>query len=123
MLFDFVNIVRDSKGAIAIGASTSICAIMGLFVGGVIVMYFKGEDVQEQRRSVVIMLVSLLMISLLPGVDLFGHLGSLIAGILLGMIILSWGAPEGYEKLDKVKKVAIGVYALYSLMLFGIWVF
>jgi hypothetical protein len=31
------------------------------------------------------MLVTLLIMSLLPGVDMFGHLGSLISGGLMGL--------------------------------------
>ena len=44
MLFVFKNLVMKTRSAISVGASTSICAIMGLYVANVIVAYFKGED-------------------------------------------------------------------------------
>jgi membrane associated rhomboid family serine protease len=64
------------------------------------------------------MLVYLLIISLLPSVDFFGHFGSLISGGLLGLIVLPWGDAE----LRKLSWMGIGGFAIYTLILFTIFV-
>lgn len=46
MLFDFYNLKVRNQASIAIGASTSICAIMGLYIAQVIILYRKKEDVK-----------------------------------------------------------------------------
>lgn len=117
MLFVFKNLVIKTRSAISVGASTSICAIMGLYVANVIVAYFKGEDTTELKKRVIMMLVTVLVISLLPDVDLFGHLGSLISGVLAGMMVL---APNA-GKLGRVKKVGIIGFIVYSAALCCLW--
>ena len=91
MLFAFINLAMDRLAVISVGASTSISSVMGLFVSNMILLHFKGESTSELRKRVVVMLVSLLVISLMPGVDLFGHLGSLLSGLLLGFIFIPGG--------------------------------
>jgi membrane associated rhomboid family serine protease len=103
---------------IAVGASTSICAIMGLFVANVLVLYFKGQDVKALKKRVIFMLSSLLLISLIPGVDFYGHLGSLLSGLFLGLIIIS----SGDNEVSKLRNVGIVCLALYTLMLTAIWI-
>ena len=88
MLFAFISLAMDTVAVISVGASTSICAVMGLFVSNAILLHFKGEATSELKQRVVMMLVSVLVISLVPGVDLFGHLGGLISGILLGFMFI-----------------------------------
>ena len=88
MLFVFKNLAAKNRAIISIGASTSICAIIGLFTAYVIVMHFKGVNVGSMKKTVIIMLVTVLVISLLPDIDLFGHLGSLISGFLIGVSVL-----------------------------------
>lgn len=39
------------------------------------------------------MLIYLLVISMIPGVDFFGHFGSLFGGLLLGAAVLARGDP------------------------------
>lgn len=64
---------------------------MGLFLAHVGVMKFSGIDITKIKKNVLFMLASLVAISLLPGVDLFGHFGSLFSGIFLGLILLCKG--------------------------------
>jgi membrane associated rhomboid family serine protease len=70
----------SAPGAIAAGAST---AIYGLFGALGVLMLAGREDV----RGLVTLLVINVVISLLPGVSLIGHLGGLVAGVL-GTVIL-----------------------------------
>ena len=43
MLFAFISLAMDTVAVISVGASTSICAVMGLFVSNAILLHFKGE--------------------------------------------------------------------------------
>ena len=117
MLFDFKNIKFGTPNTIAIGASTSICAIIGLFIANVIALYIKGRDIKDAKRIVCTMLITLLIISMLPGIDFFGHFGSLISGVLLGMMLI----PQGDRELNKMKWVGIIGFAIYTLLLLSIW--
>ena len=117
MFFDFINLLQKDYSGLSIGASTSICAIMGLFIANVIALYYKGADIRNAKRSIIFMLISLTVVSLLPGVDIFGHFGSLFSGILLGMMLI----PQDDLELGKMKKIGIVGFIIYSLMLLSIW--
>jgi membrane associated rhomboid family serine protease len=65
----------------AAGAST---AIYGLFGALGVLMLSRGEDV----RGLVTLLVINVVISLLPGVSLIGHLGGLVAGALAATVVV-----------------------------------
>lgn len=118
MLFAFVNLRIHHMATIAIGASTSICAIIGLYVAYVIVLHKKGEDIKQGKRQVLTMLLSLLVISLFPGVDLYGHLGSLLSGLFLGMMLLPASDPE----VSIIKKIGIVLFVLYTVMLLTLFI-
>lgn len=117
MLFDFYLIMRKDISPIAIGASTSICAVIGLYLANVLVLYKKGENIQKAKQTAISILVSLLIISLFPGVDLLGHLGSLMAGLFLGMALL----PGSDRELSKMKIVGIVTFTLYTCILLTIF--
>jgi membrane associated rhomboid family serine protease len=118
MLFDLKNVITNTHATVAIGASTSICAIMGLFIANVLILHFKGIDVKELRKRIVFMLVTLLLISFIPGVDFFGHLGSLISGFFLGLVLVAWRDVE----VIKARNAGLACLAIYSLALTLIWV-
>jgi membrane associated rhomboid family serine protease len=63
------------------------------------------------------MLIYLFVISLIPGVDFFGHFGSLVGGLLLGSAALARGDPE----LRKIQWASLGLFVLYTLMLLRIF--
>jgi len=117
MLFDLKNVITNTHATVAIGASTSISAIMGLFISNVLILHFKGIDVKELRKRIVFMLVTLLMISLIPGVDFFGHLGSLISGFCLGLVLIAWRDTE----VVKARNAGIALLSIYTLVLMFIW--
>ena len=117
MLFDLKNIITNNHANVAIGASTSICAVMGLFIANALILHLKGIDIKELRKRIIFMLITLLLISLIPGVDFFGHLGSLISGFLLGLAIVSWGDHE----LMKARNAGIVGLIVYTIILTLIW--
>jgi membrane associated rhomboid family serine protease len=118
MLFDLYNLKIRGQASVAIGASTSICAIMGLYIAQVIILYQKKEDIKQAKRSVISMLISLVVISLMPGVDLLGHFGSLFSGLFLGMMLL----PGSDVEVSKVKKIGIGSFIGYTMILLTMFI-
>lgn len=117
MLFDFYHIMREDISPIAIGASTSICAIIGLFVANVIILHKKGENIERAKQIVISILISLVIISLLPGVDLLGHMGSLVSGLFLGLMLI----PGEDKELSTVKKVGVIAFISYTCVLLTIF--
>jgi membrane associated rhomboid family serine protease len=89
MLFDIKNVITNTHGRVAVGSSTSICAILGLYIVNALILHFKGTDVKEFRKKIVYTLVTLLLICLIPGVDVFSHMGSLISGFFLGLVLVA----------------------------------
>lgn len=85
MFSSLINLLRNKGNIIAIGASTSICAIFGLSMATMYIDNLRRGDAENAKKKIGFMLVSLLITSLLPGVDIFGHLGSLISGGLIGL--------------------------------------
>ena len=117
MLFVFKNLVFKNRAIISIGTSTSISAIIGLFAINVLVLHLKGNQVKKHKKPVIVMLVLLLILSLLPDVDMFGHLGGLISGGLIGGMALF--PNEG--KLGKVRIVLIVAFSTYTIALCCLW--
>ena len=63
------------------------------------------------------MLISLLVISLVPGIDFFGHFGSLISGFLLGLCLI----PKDDRELRRTKIIGIVLIVAYTLALLTIF--
>lgn len=118
MLSDLYNLHLGSSITVGVGASTSICAVMGLYIAKLYIDSKKNGRVEMAKRQIITMLVYLLIISLLPSVDFFGHFGSLISGALIGLAVVPRGDPE----VSQLSWLGIGGIALYSLILFTIFV-
>lgn len=63
------------------------------------------------------MLISLLIISLVPGIDFFGHFGSLISGFFLGLSLI----PKDDRELRRTKIIGIVLIVAYTLALLTIF--
>ena len=72
----------------AVGASTAICSVIGF---DIISRVLRVGDQQLQGRRILITLGSLFLISMIPGVDFWGHFGSLAGGALIGLACLKPG--------------------------------
>lgn len=90
MLSDLYHFNLGNSLTVGVGASTSICAIMGLYIAKIYLKSKLTGQVEFAKRQIITMLVSLLLISIMPQVDFFGHFGSLISGGLMGAIIFGW---------------------------------
>lgn len=117
MLSDLYHLNLGNISTIGVGASTSICAIMGLYMAKLYVESKKNGTVELAKRQIITMLVYLLIISIMPAVDFFGHFGSLISGGLLGLAVI----PRGDAEVKKLSWIGIGGFAVYTLILFSIF--
>lgn len=118
MLSDLYNIYLGNSFSVGVGASTSICAVMGLYIVKLYIESKKNGRVELAKRQIITMLVYLLIISLMPSVDFFGHFGSLISGVLLGMIVIARGDAE----VKRFSWLGIAGFTLYTLILFTLFV-
>lgn len=91
MLSGLYSYYLGNASNIGVGASTSICAIMGLYIAKLYIESKKNGTVELAKRKIITMLVYLLIISIMPQVDFFGHFGSLISGALLGLAVIPRG--------------------------------
>jgi rhomboid protease GluP len=117
MLSDLYNLNLGNSVTVGVGASTSICAVMGLYIAKLYIESKKNGRAELAKRQIITMLVYLLVISLLPSVDFFGHFGSLISGALLGLAVVPRGDPE----VKNLSWLGIGGLSLYTLILFTIF--
>jgi len=74
-----------NKVLLAVGASTSICSVIG-FDFASRVLRVNGQPLQGRR--LLISLAYIFILSMLPGIDFYGHFGSLFGGFLFGASFL-----------------------------------
>jgi len=94
----------------AVGASTSIVGLLGVFIAFVIVNWKKLDS--QMKCFMLCMVFFIIMINLVfsigpsdkqSAVDNYGHLGGLITGIFAGMVLVqAQGAATLYEKRVKI---------------------
>jgi membrane associated rhomboid family serine protease len=85
MLSGLSRTIRGINNTVAIGASTCICSILGLQL---VLMYLSSNTVSSNyiiKKKISFILIYLFVISMLPGIDFFGHFGSLISGVLIAL--------------------------------------
>jgi len=80
----YANFMKEKDNVVAVGASTSICAIMGLYLASLYLVSLKNNTVEDVKKKIGFMVVYLVVVSLLPGVDFYGHMGSFVGGVLIG---------------------------------------
>ena len=69
------------------------------------------------------MIAYLFVVSLMRGVDFYGHLGSFIAGALIGLSFLSLrdSCTEESKPIKRLRLVSLILYASYSITLLTIF--
>ncbi|MEU6202852.1 rhomboid family intramembrane serine protease [Micromonospora musae] len=92
-----------------VGAST---AIFGLFAGIFVIMRRLGRDTSA---ILPVLVVNLVFTFAVPGISIAGHLGGLVTGALMGLVLAY--APRGRRTLVQVVGGAIIVLALIGLVL------
>lgn len=120
------------SSSLAVGASTAIVGILGLFISFVVVNWKRLDP--NMKCLIICLIVFIIIMNLMfsvggidssgPNVgsasfyqtDNYGHLGGLLTGAFVGMFILTpiGGPPEKYEK--NVKYFGYGITAFYFIL-------
>ena len=119
----FANFMNENDNIVSVGASTSICAIIGLYLSSLYLISLKNGTIDNVKKKIGLMVVYILAVSLLPGVDFYGHLGSFIGGILIGFSFSGLKSDYGEDSLNikKLKIFALIIYANYTIFLLSIF--
>jgi hypothetical protein len=70
---------------LAVGASTAVCSVIGFDFAGRVLQV---DGAPPQTRRLLISLAYIFVISIMPGVDFYGHFGSLFGGFFIGLAFL-----------------------------------
>lgn len=119
MLFDLYNKHFGNINALAIGASTSVCAVMGLYMATIYLWSKVHGRTEMAIKEIASMLLYVFILSLFPGIDFFGHFGSIISGALIGLSFVEMPERVNIKKLRLFSKIGLGVY---TLILFSIFI-
>jgi hypothetical protein len=82
MCTDVVNQRLLERLTIGVGASTCLCAVIGSSFAFSIL---RVNEMPVPWKTIFCQLAYITILSLIPGIDFFGHFGSLIPGFLFGM--------------------------------------
>ena len=98
---------------LGVGASTTICAVIGTYYAYKIL---KVDEQEPSFKEIICQLVYIFIISMLPRVDFFGHFGSLFGGFFMGLAYFkagnSFGSAQKAKKVNFFGQIALGVYFL-----------
>lgn len=96
---------------------------MGLYLASLYLISLKNGTAEIVKKKIGFMIVYLLLVSLLPGVDFYGHLGSFIGGSLIGFSFSGLKSDYGEDSLNikKLKIFALIIYANYTVFLLSIF--
>jgi membrane associated rhomboid family serine protease len=119
----YANFINENDNAVSVGASTSICAILGLYLSTLYLISLKNGTVEDAKKKIGFMVAYLFIISIMPGIDFYGHFGSLIGGALVGLSFSGLKTDYGEDSLGikKLKLVALIIYANYTVFLLSIF--
>ena len=110
MLFAFYNIVTENQTALAVGFSSAICAGIGIIVADMLIQSILRGNLKVGLYRILFVVGYVIIMSLLPGVDIWGHIGGLFSGFLITMSFISCWDKEEIRKVTifstmKVKKL------------------
>ena len=96
---------------------------MGLYLASLYLISLKNGTIEIVKKKIGMMVLYLFLVSVMPGVDFYGHLGSFIAGSLIGMSFSGMKSDYGEDSLSikKLKIIALIIYANYTIFLLSIF--
>ena len=97
--------VASSPNEVGAGASTGIFGLFGAFIMLGIVFHENAALRAVSRQFIVLVVFNLIADVFMPGVDLAGHVGGLLAGFLTSSVI---GAPQ-VGKIGLIKRFLSGI--------------
>jgi rhomboid protease GluP len=85
-------IVLFDPYSLTVGASGAIFGIIGIFI--YMVIFRKDIISYAERFEIIKLLVINLIITLIPGISMAGHIGGLVGGFILGFPLLMFNRPK-----------------------------
>lgn len=115
LLTSIANFFNENNYAVSIGSSTSICAVLGLYLSTIYIVSVKNGNIDQVKKQIIFMVLYLLLVSLMPRVDFYGHLGSFISGSLIGLSFSTLKNDNSEDSLfiKKIKLLARILYLIY----------
>lgn len=85
-----------STNAVSVGASCAIFGVMGAYAMIIIIYWSTLSNIARVQLGMSLIMVPILfvIVSFLPNVDILGHLGGLLGGVGLGLVIFHGKAPK-----------------------------
>lgn len=100
--------------SLSAGASTAIFGLFGAFL-------MLGESFHHNpyirllsRQFLIFVVINLVFDLFMPGIDIYGHLGGLVGGFLMGYVV---GTPQ-IGKINLIKRFLSGIILLVVIILF-----
>ena len=104
-----------SDGTVSAGAST---ALFGLF-GAVIAMYFANRNVPQMRylgkQAIALAVINIVLDLFASGIDILGHIGGLVAGFLLTIVIGNKYLRKYHSKIRILAGVFLIIYIVFCV--------
>ncbi|MBD5429920.1 rhomboid family intramembrane serine protease [Lactobacillus sp.] len=104
-----------SDGTVSAGAST---ALFGLF-GAVIAMYFANRNVPQMRylgkQAIALAVINIVLDLFASGIDILGHIGGLVAGFLLTIVIGNKYLRKYHSKIRILAVVFLIIYIVFCV--------
>lgn len=124
LLTSIANFLNENNYAVSIGSSTSICAVLGLYLSTIYIVSVKNGNIDQVKRQIIFMVLYLLLVSLMPRVDFYGHLGSFISGSLIGLSFSTLKNDNSEDSLfiKKIKLFARIFYLIYVALGFAFFI-
>lgn len=124
LLTSIANFLNENNYAVSIGSSTSICAVLGLYLSTIYIVSVKNGNIDQVKKQIIFMVLYLLLVSLMPRVDFYGHLGSFISGSLIGLSFSTLKNDNSEDSLfiKKIKLLARILYLIYLTLGFAFFI-
>ena len=124
LLTSIANFLNENNYTVSIGSSTSICALLGLYLSTIYIVSVKNRNVDQVKKQIIFMVLYLLLVSLMPRVDFYGHLGSFISGSLIGLSFSTLKNDNSEDNLFiiKIKLFARILYLIYLTLGFAFFI-
>lgn len=108
-----------NTATISAGASTSLFGLFAAFV--ILRHHFPENRAIRQLSSQYMMLIglNLVMNFFTPGIDIFGHLGGLLGGVLAGTALAIPDHSHRYKNADRLTAGGLYIFLLIGLFIWG----
>ena len=103
------------ENLLAVGASTSICSVIGFDMA---CRVLQKNVIPVRMRRIWMTVLWIFIISLIPGIDFWGHFGSLFGGVCITLAFFNTqSCIQSQMKRNLIKYIGLFFFAAYSAAL------